>query len=194
MMNTYTLIRRDGTKCEVPFLFEKGNYYISEHLPQFENRAHTLGFAQHDTGAVVIYQPLVTLFETVRAGLALLRGVETPITVNSGYRSPEYQVAVYEADLRANGGKPSGKVARPGHSPHETGAAMDLALPKGFEAKEFAAFIRRVSLELKFPEARTGYIIYDYKFVHVDLTPMLYRPYTKMPNPNPGAWKPGVIW
>jgi hypothetical protein len=194
MMNTYTLIRRDGIKTEVPFLFEKGKYLISEHLPQFENRAHTLGFAQHDTGAVVIYQPLVTLFETVRTGISLLRGEDTPITVSSGYRSREYQVAVYEADLRANSGKPSGKVARPGHSPHETGAAMDLELPKGFGAKEFAAFIRRVSLELQFPEARTGYVIYDYKFVHVDLVPMLYRPYTGMPNPNPGVWKPGVIW
>lgn len=85
-MSTYTLIRRDGMKCEVPFLFEKGKFYISEH---FENRAHTLGFAQHDTGAVVIYQPLVTLFETVRAGISLMRGVDTPISVNSGYRSPE---------------------------------------------------------------------------------------------------------
>lgn len=193
-MNTYTLIRRDGTKCTVPFLFERGNYYISEHLPQFENRTHTLGFAQHNTGAVVIYQPLITLFETVRAGITLLGGKDTPITVNSGYRSPEYQKTLYEADLRANDGKPSGKVAKPGHSPHETGAAMDLGLPEGFEAKEFAAFIRRVSLELEFSEARTGYIIYDYKFVHVDLVPMLYRPYTGTPNPNPGAWKPGVIW
>ena len=194
MMNTYALIRWDGTKSEVPFLFEKGKFFISEHLPQFENRAHTLGFAQHNTGAVVIYQPLITLFETVRAGISLLRGKDTPITVNSGYRSPEYQVALYEADLRANGGKSSGKVAKPGHSPHETGAAMDLGLPEGFEAKEFAAFIRRVSRELDFPEARTGYVIYDYKFVHVDLCPMLYRPYTGTPNPNPEVWKPGVIW
>lgn len=38
-----------------------------------------------------------------------------------GYRDVALQKALYDADLKANGGKPSGKVARPGDSWHTTG-------------------------------------------------------------------------
>lgn len=48
------------------------------------------------------------------------------VTCSSGYRSPEKQKALYEADMQKNGGKPSGFVARPGGSSHEYGIAADL--------------------------------------------------------------------
>lgn len=193
-MNTYTLIQRNGTRKEVPFLLIRDKYHISEHIPQFENRDHTLGYAQHDTGEVVIFEPLIILFEAVRDEVKKVRKKETPIVINSGYRSPEYQKRVYEEDLKANGGKPSGKVARPGRSPHELGVAMDLQAPQGFSVRDFATLIRKVCMDLKYPIARTGYVKYNYQFVHMDLAPMLFKPYTKIENPIPQLWKPGVIW
>lgn len=48
------------------------------------------------------------------------------INCSSGYRSPEKQNALYQADLQNNGGNPSGAVAKPGSSSHEFGIAVDL--------------------------------------------------------------------
>lgn len=187
-MNTYTLIKRDGTKATVPFLIINGQEYISKHIPRFENKEHTLGFAEHSTGKVVIFEPAIELFETLRVYVG-------PIIVNSGYRSDEYQKGLYERDIRENGGKPSGKVARPGHSPHATGAAMDLAVPCGFTAADFTRIVRRASNTLGYPTARVGYKKYNGTFVHVDLVHMLYHPYINgVPNPQPAAWQPGVVW
>jgi hypothetical protein len=42
-----------------------------------------------------------------------------PLKMRSGYRSTEHQTRLYEADLAAHGGKPSGYVAPPGGSSHE---------------------------------------------------------------------------
>lgn len=49
-----------------------------------------------------------------------------PVNFTSGYRSTALQRQLYEADKKANGGRPSGKVAAPGHSRHEFGDAVDI--------------------------------------------------------------------
>ena len=57
---------------------------------------------------------------------ALARDHGQRMTMLIGYRSTAEQQALYTADLKANGGKPSGKVALPGISWHEFGCAVDL--------------------------------------------------------------------
>lgn len=48
------------------------------------------------------------------------------ITCSSGYRSFEKQQKLYNDDLKAHGGVPSGYVAKPGGSTHELGIAVDI--------------------------------------------------------------------
>jgi hypothetical protein len=49
-----------------------------------------------------------------------------PLQINSGYRASGKQAKLYQADLAANGGQPSGKVAPPGSSLHNYGMAVDI--------------------------------------------------------------------
>lgn len=178
---TYTLIKRDGTKTEVPFLIVNGKEHISEHITKVE-------FAQKDSGKVIIHESLIKLFEAVRVGIG------KPLKINSGFRDEEYQKHLYEADLKAHGGKPSGKVAKPGYSPHATGAAMDIAVPDGHDSEGFAKLIRNTSDKIGLPTARTGYKKYGGVFVHIDLVPIMFEPYTKIKNPQREFWRPGVTW
>jgi uncharacterized protein YcbK (DUF882 family) len=188
-LDTYTLIKRDGTRIAKPFIIKDGKEYISAHIPRWENAAHTLGLAEHSTGKVVIFEPLIDLFETLRSNIG------KAIIINSGYRSDEYQKMLYEQDLRDHRGEPSGKVAKPGHSPHATGAAMDLSVPWAWKAAYFARTVRVASNKLSLPPARCGYKKYGGSFIHVDLVHMLYHPYIKgIPNPAPAAWLSGVTW
>lgn len=182
-MATYTLIHRSGNREEVPFLLVGDKEYVSAHISRRE-------FGQRDGSyAVVIFDPLKHLFEAAR------EKVGRPILISSGYRSAEYQRKLYEEDVRQNGGRPSGKVAKPGNSPHELGAAMDLIIPAGWTAEELAKLFRDTSVALGFPVARTGWKRYlGQGFIHVDLAPMLFKPYTDVPNPRPQLWIPGLVW
>jgi hypothetical protein len=188
-MNSYTLIRRNGTSVEVPFLMAGNVPYISEHIPAAE-------FGEHDAKGnwqrnipIVVFEPVVETFEAVRTV------VNEPIPVNSGYRSPEKQRLLYLMDLKENHGKPSGKVSSPGNSPHETGAAMDLGIPKGWTAAKLAAEIRKASQRLGYGFVRIGIKKYGGRFIHVDWTFLLYEPYVKgKKNPHPRDWAPGVSW
>lgn len=49
-----------------------------------------------------------------------------PVHVTSGYRDISLQRALYQRDVAAHGGVPSGEVAAPGHSQHEVGTAADI--------------------------------------------------------------------
>lgn len=182
-MNTYTLIHRYGNREEVPFLIRNDREYISTHISRAE-------FGQRDgSQKVVIYDPLIQLFEAVRGGLG------RPIVISSGYRSDEYQKKLYEEDIQKNGGKPSGRVSKPGHSPHATGAAMDLLIPPGWDAQKLAELFQHTSTALGFSVCRTGWRAYlGQGFIHVDLVYMIFAPYTNVPNPNPRSWRPEVTW
>lgn len=58
---------------------------------------------------------------------AYARDNNITFTISSGLRSTELQKNLWERDLNDNGGVPSGRVARPGTSWHESGGAIDLA-------------------------------------------------------------------
>jgi hypothetical protein len=181
-MSNYTLIDAYGKSKQVPFIIKNGKEYVSDHISRAE-------FAERGGGELVIFEPLIELFESVR------ETAKKPIVIYSGYRSPEYQKKLYQQDIAENGGAPSGKVAKPGSSPHQYGAAMDLAIPVNMNAQSFATLIRKRSLDLKFPMARTGWKQYGGGFVHADLVHMLFEPNIKGKiNPNPVSWKPGVVW
>lgn len=53
------------------------------------------------------------------------------LSVGSGLRTHEHQAELYRADLAKHGGQPSGMVAAPGHSMHESGLAADLVDASG---------------------------------------------------------------
>lgn len=56
-------------------------------------------------------------------------GCEAEITATSGYRSKEEQARIFAESLRANGRAFTEQyVAKPGHSEHQTGLAVDMAL------------------------------------------------------------------
>ena len=180
-MDTFTLIKRDGSRFKVPFMLKNGGEYVTEHFSRAELDTG------HDPDAR-FFQPTLQLLEAAREKIG-------PIHGNSGYRSYAHQVQVYQEDIKNNGGTPSGKVARPGHSPHETGAAVDLAVPNGCTAESFAELLRNIITALGFPMARTGWKEYlGMNFVHVDLAFLLFKPYTDVANPFPNAWIPGLTW
>lgn len=77
--------------------------------------------------------------EAAEALMALLKEIEAGdgIVAVSGYRSEEEQKEVYAQSLRENGAEFTKKyVARPGHSEHQTGLAIDLG-----ERREYVDYI-----------------------------------------------------
>jgi hypothetical protein len=67
-----------------------------------------------------------------------------PLKLVSAQRTFEHQSRLYEADVAAHGGVPSGYVAKPGSSSHETGMAFDI--DKGQAAKIPDAVLHELGL------------------------------------------------
>ena len=190
-MDKFILIKRDGTRQEVPFLIRDGVRCLSQHIYLWEFGQHAADGTLEENVQPVIFEPLIEVFEAVRDL------IKRPIKINSGYRSIEKQTALYQAhqeDLKRKGLPDDHAVAKPGHSPHMYGAAMDVAIPWTFNAQNLAALFRKASRDLRYPQARTGFKTYHNAFVHLDVLPMLFEPYTKIPNPDPLNWRPGVMW
>ena len=59
------------------------------------------------------------------------------IIIISGYRTSEQQQELYDADLESTGSDTSTLVAKPGHSEHETGYAMDFSLFDGENSGDY---------------------------------------------------------
>jgi hypothetical protein len=191
MKDTWTLIKPDGSRIEKPFSVIDGKQYIAEFIPRFEKwdprLGYRRGFAEHDTGDVVIFEPTIDVFQTVRRQVG-------PILINSGYRSTAYQKRLWIADCKEHGGRPSGEVAAPGSSPHERGAAMDCAIPHHLTAAKLAELFRHTAAGLDLGLARTGFKLYKNRFLHWDVVYLLFQPYLDEPNPRKKVWRPGVIW
>lgn len=85
------------------------------------------------------------------------------LIIISAYRSVELQKRLYEQDLAKNGGKPSGKVAKPGSSPHNQGIALDV-LWSGINIATREEFI-----ELARANKFGGIGRYGTQFVHIDI-------------------------
>jgi hypothetical protein len=184
-MNTYTLIRKDGSKLPVPYTVINSVEHVTGHFTRGELDTG------HDENAM-FFQPTLQIIEKARQ-------IVGPLTGDSGYRSRAKQEIIYNeyiADCKAKGVKPvPGKVAKPGNSPHETGAAVDLAIPEGYQPEEFAKLLQKISVDLGFPVARVGWKDYlGQNFVHVDEVFLLFKPYTNVPNPFPTAWISGITW
>lgn len=172
---TYTLINRNGAREQVPFFMRQTGGlevpYVSMHITKRE-------VDDAWTGRIIILDPLIALFERAREVLG------RPITINSGYRTPEYQKHLKNLGLR---------VAE--DSPHCHGAALDLAIPKGQMAMDLADALKKAAQDLGLPAPRLGIRLYDFTFVHVDLVFLLFEPYARgRENPHPTAWRPGVEW
>lgn len=73
------------------------------------------------------------------AGNNLARLQGGPLVVTSGYRSPARQAEIYANDLRNNGGRPSGRVAR--NSEHSKGNAIDVDV-SGMSVSEKRQFLQ----------------------------------------------------
>jgi hypothetical protein len=168
--NTYTLIKLDGTKIEVPFLMQNGQPYVSEHIAKHE-------VADRWTGEIEIFEPVIQCFEEARKLLG------SPIGINSGFRSPEYQQHLKEIGY---------KTAT--NSPHCWGAALDLAIPRGTTYLALVSLFKQAARNLKLPKPRFGFKEYGYTFVHFDYVYLLFSPYTDKENPCPGPWRAGIEW
>ncbi len=63
------------------------------------------------------------------------------LSMISGYRSYDYQVQVYDQHVAANGHEAADRIsARPGHSEHQTGLAVDIDTPNAAETTLNQAF------------------------------------------------------
>ncbi len=169
-MNTFKLIKPDGTIEDKPFMIKNGVEYLTDHVARHE-------VEDKWTKEVVMFGPTLALFEETR------RLMGKPIGINSGYRSPEYQKHLKEIGYKAAT-----------NSPHCRGAALDLAIPAGTTYLALINMIRQAAKNLGLPKPRLGYKEYGYTFVHADLVFILFEPFLPEKNPCPGAWREGVEW
>ncbi|WP_144791414.1 M15 family metallopeptidase [Kocuria palustris] len=69
--------------------------------------------------------------------LAQMRAEGIPVSISSAYRSYDEQVSTYQHWVDVNGQETADTIsARPGHSEHQTGLAMDLADGTGCDLQE----------------------------------------------------------
>ncbi len=168
-MNTFTLIKENGTREEMPFLIKQVNgidtEYVSEHISRREAEDPL-------TKAVVITQINIEQFEEVRKILG------SAIPVNALYRTREYQQHLIDLGYKAAKKYP----------PHCTGDAMDMGLTKAYTIKDLIEANKTASKRLGLPAPRLGYKAYNNIFLHRD------HVYLLPDNPCPTAWAPGVTW
>lgn len=123
------------------------------------------------------------LKETAEAFKKIREAIGKPIHISSGYRCIEHQRRLYsEAVVRFGSEEKARKhVAKPGGSPHNYGAALDLHPPRGMNPAELYQLIGR----LLGTEVRMG--LYEWG-VHID------RCYLLSPNPDPRNFVRSVRW
>lgn len=120
---------------------DKDRQRLSEHLTLHEVICHC---GKCSGGGV--NQPVIDLFERIRAQCCICKGKDVPINVFSGYRCPTHNKKV--------GGAPD--------SEHMKGNALDLGCPQGMKMDEFHA----ICLALN-PRGGVGFYRHD-GFIHVD--------------------------
>jgi len=99
-------------------------------------------------------------FEALRLEVCLLMGMDTPLLILSGYRTPAYQ-----ALLRANP-----RYAAAVTSQHCEGRAVDVARPRGLTFDEFAGCATRAACHeaspIRYVELRK-----NMSYIHLDCRP-----------------------
>lgn len=97
------------------------------------------------------------------------------IIIISGYRTSEQQQELYDADLESTGLDTSTLVAKPGHSEHETGYAMDFSLFDGENSDDYDGTgeynwinenCARYGFVLRYPEEKTEITEIQYESWH----------------------------
>ncbi len=126
----------------------------------------------------IVSGPLATMFAAAKseAGLSL--------TLQSGYRSYQTQVSVYDQDVAANGqAYADTDTARPGHSEHQTGLSVDISAASGectlnacfgqtAEGRWLAANAWRFGFLLRYPSDKvpvTGFTYEPWHFRYIGL-------------------------
>ncbi len=116
-----------------------------------------------------------------------------PLMLVSGYRSYQSQVAVYGKEVKTHGQTQADRQsARPGHSEHQTGLAVDLAPVSGTcliavcfgslpEGKWLAANAHSFGFIIRYPQGKesiTGYLYepWHLRYIGPELAAELYRP------------------
>jgi hypothetical protein len=99
-------------------------------------------------------------FEDVRVECCAVLGMDAPLLVLSGYRTPEYQAVLAQ--------NPRLKAAP--KSQHCEGRAVDLALPRGLTFDEFADCAKRATARehdpIRYIELRPSMA-----YIHIDVRP-----------------------
>lgn len=112
------------------------------------------------------------------------------ITIGSGFRSYTYQKSLYEGYVRQYGRAYADRIsARPGHSEHQTGYAIDVRGTSNYLNQRFgttreglwmAANAHKYGFILRYPNGKehiTGYIFepWHFRFVGLNLAPKIYQ-------------------
>ena len=111
------------------------------------------------------------------------------ILANSAYRDNIYQTSIYDSIKNRQGkAKADSLAARPGHSEHETGLALDVSTLKGgldgFETTEEFTWMKdnahKFGFILRYPEGKehiTGYSYepWHYRYVGVEVAEKIYE-------------------
>lgn len=106
-------------------------------------------------------------------------GAGNPLMLSSGYRSYDYQVTVYNSEVKAYGqAKADEESARPGYSEHQTGLAADVAPADGTcdlqqcfgttaAGKWLAAHAYQYGFVIRYPEGKQSVTGYEYEPWHI---------------------------
>lgn len=128
-----------------------------------------------DTHGFSMLPQCVALFEETRKEWA------NPITVDAGYRTYAHEKALESQGLK------TAKFA----SPHSLASALDYKATAGTYDGTIAqgntalrSAFKKAASALGLPAPRIGWKAYNGAFIHVDLMPMLFAPFTNLPHPK----------
>ncbi|HEU0036531.1 MAG TPA: M15 family metallopeptidase [Kofleriaceae bacterium] len=107
--------------------------------------------AASPAGAHLVHR---TIEEPLRALVAAARGAGHKIRIESAFRSYDYQAKLFATT------KQRGRAARPGHSEHQLGTAVDFRMPTSAAIAWLAAHAAEHGFALSYPDGKqrvTGY-------------------------------------
>ena len=140
---------------ELPFQGGEENL-VSLYQVKLEKDSHSFGTKDADVKVQREYaENLISLFDAFYA-----ESFDNNIIVQSGYRSPERQQELYDADLASTGLEESERVAKAGYSEHQTGLGIDLSLPEAdYDGTGIYSYIDahcdEYGIILRYPENKT---------------------------------------
>lgn len=126
-------------------------------------------------GEIMIREIVAEDLEKMLAGA---RSNGTPLTLVSGYRSYDYQLALYQDEVQDLGEEAAAATtAKPGHSEHQLGTAVDVLAPGSAEltaafgetpaGKWVARNAHRYGFVISYPKGAEHRACYDYEPWHL---------------------------